>query len=363
MLAERLRFSEISNQQKLKIVVDVDGVLDDVSLMIIKSFNKRFGTNYQLKDLDDWDATYNWAKKQGLSDKDAMTLHRSYWYESPKIHRNALSVPGAFSLMKRLSQSPLVDLNILTSRHGKEFEDVTYLHFAEDLPFIDRKIIGFDNKVEEIAEINPDICIEDSPKDAEEIIRNTKAYVIMVPYPYNYGKFKHERLLEYDKDEFNFNNLPTLWPIYRLFKKQGLFYEEDSEARKKTILEEFRTGVKEQGPSTFLNNFYLWFPGGRYTKDDDIGRLMKDKEMLFRDSDTGDAKIITYGEVADEIKNSLIKTGHAEVKAFEFAMAFLMPDGPKKKIKREEGISIFEDVWVDLRLRGYSQEFLKRLTI
>lgn len=223
MLAERLQIREVSSQSKLKISLDIDGVLTDVDLMVIKLFNKRFRTSYGLKDLDDWNVVSYWAKKQGLSDKDATALLNSYWYETPEIHRNALIMPGAFCLAKQLSESPLVDLYIRTSRHEKDFGKPTRLWFDENLPFIDHQKIVFDNKVEEIIKINPDIHIEDSPKDAEEIIKKTKAFVIMVPFPYNYGKFKHERLLEYDPEEINLNFMPTLWPIYRLFKEQRLF--------------------------------------------------------------------------------------------------------------------------------------------
>lgn len=222
MLAERLRVPEISNSSKIKICFDIDGVLTKVDSIIIDLFNKKFKTNYQLKDLDDWNATYNWAKKEGMPDDKAMALHRSYWYETPQIHRNALMVPGAASLIKRLSESPLIDLYIRTSRHKKEFGGITYSWFDENLPFIDHKIIAFDNKIEEILRINPDIHIEDSPKDAERILEGTKAYVIMVPYAYNYGKFQHERLIEYDPGEFNLSSMPTLWPIYRLFRKVGI---------------------------------------------------------------------------------------------------------------------------------------------
>lgn len=223
MLAERVRFSEVSSQSKLKITLDIDGVLTDVDVAIINLFNKRFGTNYQLKDVDSWSAIYNWARKEGLPDDEATALQNSYWYETPAIHRNALMVPGAFSLVRQLSKSPLVDLYIRTSRHEKDFGRPTHLWFDENLPFINHQIIGFDNKVEEVLRINPDIHIEDSAKDAETIIENTRAFVILVPYPYNYGKFKHERLLEYDPEEVNLNLMPTLWPIYRLFRKQRLF--------------------------------------------------------------------------------------------------------------------------------------------
>ncbi len=223
MLAERLQIKEVSSQSKLKITLDTDGVLTDVDLIIIKLFNKKFGTNYQLKDLIDWNIVYKWAKKEGLSDEKATALQSSYWYETPEIHRNARIMSGAFSLARKLSESPLVDLHIRTSRQEDKFKEPTRLWFNENLPFIDHKIITVGNKVDEIIKINPDIHIEDSPKDAETIINNTKAYVIMVPYAYNYGKFKHERVLEYDPEEVNLNFLPTLWPIYRLFERNNLF--------------------------------------------------------------------------------------------------------------------------------------------
>lgn len=222
MLAERLRISEISSQSKVKIVVDIDGVMVSVDPIVIGLFNKKFGTDHRLKDITDWNIIFKWAKDEGLLDHEASDLENSYWYETPNIHRNALLMPGAYSLMKRLSESPLVDLNICTSRFGKNFKEATYLNFRENFPFINHRRISFGEKISEIVKIDPDICIEDSVSNAERIVEYTKSSVILVPHPYNYGKIKHERILEYNPEEVDLNNLPTLWPIYRLFRDVGI---------------------------------------------------------------------------------------------------------------------------------------------
>ncbi len=222
MLAERLKIPEIIDGSKIKICLDVDGVIACPTVTVVRIFNEIFETNYKISDVVDWNSTLNWAKALGMTDEGANKLHRYLWFDTPSIHKQYPTIPGAVSLLRRLSESPLVDLNIRSSRL-KTIQEVTFSYFDEVMPFIGRERIVVTNKVDEIIRINPDICVEDSPKDAEKILESTKAYVVMVPYAYNYGKFKHERLIEYDSEEVNLNSMPTLWPVYQLFKNVGIF--------------------------------------------------------------------------------------------------------------------------------------------
>ncbi|MFX0010600.1 MAG: hypothetical protein ACFE9R_09815, partial [Candidatus Hermodarchaeota archaeon] len=44
----------------MKIAIDIDGVLLDIIVEYCKIYNKRFGTNYQKKDIRNWDFFKDW---------------------------------------------------------------------------------------------------------------------------------------------------------------------------------------------------------------------------------------------------------------------------------------------------------------
>lgn len=224
MLAERLKIPEIANSYKIKITSDVDGVVTCPAVVVLKYINRRFGTDYKIGDIGDWNSTLYWAKDQGMSDAEALAIHRFFWYESPDlVHRHAPAVPGAVSLIRKLTKSPRIELTFPSARPSLEFEATTYSWFGEFMPFVKPEQISLGEKIKKIKEIKPLFHLEDSVDDAIKIVENTEIRVILVPYAYNYGKLKHERIFEYDPEEVNLNFMPTLWPIYRLFKELKLF--------------------------------------------------------------------------------------------------------------------------------------------
>jgi hypothetical protein len=143
--------------------------------------------------------------------------------------------------------------------------------------------------------------------------------------------------------------------------------EKDKFQGKAAILSEFRSVVTKKskyGPQWELNNICGWFPGGFYTSEFDRGRIIKDKEIIYKDSNTGEIKKITCGDLVGEVKDALIATGHTIEEGTEVGVNLLRISLNTRKGRAifKGYVKVIEDVWVHLRLKGFSDDFLKDMT-
>jgi len=163
----------------MKIAIDIDGVLLDIIIVYCEIYNKRYGTNYQKKDITKWDFFKDW----NITEEEAFNI----FYE---IYADSMSVPfideNAPKIMKRLNErydvdivsarlpeyrSSIVDkLNFHNIREGIQYTELILLHHKP-----------YDIKLKQ----NYDIYIDDNPNLVEPIKKLKDRTLLLFDQPWN----------------------------------------------------------------------------------------------------------------------------------------------------------------------------------
>ena len=163
----------------MKIAIDIDGVILDIIRTYCEIYNKRYGTNYQKKDITTWDFFKDW----NITEEEAFKI----FYE---IYADSRNVPfiddDAPKIMKKLNER--YDLDIVSARlpqyrssiidklesHGvKEGIQYTELILLHHRPY--------DIKLKE----NYDLYVDDNPNLVEPIKMMKSRMLLLFDQPWN----------------------------------------------------------------------------------------------------------------------------------------------------------------------------------
>ena len=158
---------------KLRIAVDLDGVLAESMLVWCELANKEFGTRFRMEDLDSWSS---W-KRFAISKDDFYRILDESWDEWRKIP------PTEPELAEKVAQvGKFGDLDIVTGRSKKtvdaarswvDDQKVRYRRFVRVLGWRDKILLDYD------------VYIDDAPDLMPLISRSPTSWGVLYERPWN----------------------------------------------------------------------------------------------------------------------------------------------------------------------------------
>lgn len=158
---------------KLKIAVDLDGVLAESMLVWCERANKEFGTQLGMDDLDSWSS---W-KKLPISKEDFYRILDESWDDWRVIPPTEPQIAEKVALVEKFG-----DLDIVTGRSKRTVEaarswvdsqKVRYRRFVRVLGWRDKIFLDYD------------VYIDDAPDLMPLISRSPRAWGILYERPWN----------------------------------------------------------------------------------------------------------------------------------------------------------------------------------
>lgn len=158
---------------RLRIAVDLDGVLAESMLVWCERANKEFGTNLKFEDLDTWSS---W-KKFAISKDDFYRILDESWEDWKQVPPTE---PGLASKVARIASFGDVDLVTGRSRNTEdaarswvENQRIRYRHFVRVAGWRDKPVLNYD------------VYIDDAPDLMELISHAPGSWAILYDRPWN----------------------------------------------------------------------------------------------------------------------------------------------------------------------------------
>ncbi len=191
--------------RKIKIGLDVDGVLAMSVEPVVERFNKDFKTSYKPKDFTGWNSVAGWVVKQGLTQEKAIEYEHFLWTDPEILFKSPPGI-GTKEFIKAVIKNK-IDFYVITSRIPS-LRDSTISWFGKNLPLVSKEKIYINQnslvsgdvfKKETIGKLEISLHIDDSPEHSKAIVEETSASVILLSYPNLDNNYKHSKLFRLSK--------------------------------------------------------------------------------------------------------------------------------------------------------------------
>ena len=158
---------------KLKIAVDLDGVLAESMLVWCERANKEFGTRLKMEDLDSW----SWWKRSPISKDDFYRILDESWDEWLEIPPTEPEIAEKVARIEKFG-----DVDIVTGRSKRTVEaarswvsnqKVRYRRFVRVLGWRDKVFLDYD------------VYVDDAPDLMPLISRSPRAWAVLYERPWN----------------------------------------------------------------------------------------------------------------------------------------------------------------------------------
>jgi 5'(3')-deoxyribonucleotidase len=160
---------------KLKIAVDLDGVLAESMIVWCERANKEFGTRFRMEDLDSW----SWWKRSPISKDDFYRILDESWDDWQEIPPTEPEIAEKVARIEKFGA-----LDIVTGRSKRTLEaarswvdsqKVRYRRFVRVLGWRDKILLDYD------------VYIDDAPDLMPLISRSPAAWGVLYERPWNRG--------------------------------------------------------------------------------------------------------------------------------------------------------------------------------
>lgn len=158
---------------KLKIAVDLDGVLAESMLVWCKRANKEFGTRLKMEEIDSW----SWWKKTSISKDDFYRILDESWERWKEIPPTEPKIAEKVARIEKFG-----DLDIVTGRSKRTVEaardwvdnqKIRYRRFV--------RVLGWRDKIF----LNYDVYIDDAPDLMPLISQSPTSWAVLYERPWN----------------------------------------------------------------------------------------------------------------------------------------------------------------------------------
>ena len=158
---------------KLKIAVDLDGVLAESMIVWCERANKEFGTRFRMEELDSW----SWWKRSPISKDDFYRILDESWDDWQEIPPTEPDIAEKVARIEKFG-----DLDIVTGRSRRTVEParswvdsqkVRYRRFVRVLGWRDKILLDYD------------VYIDDAPDLMPLISRSPTAWGLLYERPWN----------------------------------------------------------------------------------------------------------------------------------------------------------------------------------
>jgi 5'(3')-deoxyribonucleotidase len=158
---------------KLKIAVDLDGVLAESMLVWCKRVNEEFGTHLKMEDLDSWSS---W-KKFSISKDDFYRILDETWDKWPEIPPTEPDIAEKVARIKNFGELDIVTGRskgtVEAARSWVDNQKVLYQRFVRVLGWRDKILLDYD------------VYIDDAPDLMPLISRSPKSWGVLYERPWN----------------------------------------------------------------------------------------------------------------------------------------------------------------------------------
>ena len=169
---------------KLKIAVDLDGVLAESMLVWCERANKELGTHLRMEDIDSW----SWWKRTLVSKDDFYRILDESWDEWSAIPPTEPDIAAKVSRIEKFG-----DLDIVTGRSKRTVEAARSWVDSQKIPyrrFV--RVLGWRDKIF----LNYNVYIDDAPDLMPLISQNPTAWGILYERPWNRSVEKMPKVLK-----------------------------------------------------------------------------------------------------------------------------------------------------------------------
>lgn len=180
----------------MKIAIDIDGVLLDIIVRYCEIYNKRYGTNYQKKDITNWEFFKDW----NISEEIAFKI----FYE---IYADSKNVPfiddNAPKIMKKLNER--YDVDIVSARlpeyRSSIVNKLNFHDVREGIQYVELILLHhkpYNIKLKQ----NYDVYVDDNPNLVEPIKQLKNRFLLLYDQPWNQESVCEENVYRvYDWNE------------------------------------------------------------------------------------------------------------------------------------------------------------------
>jgi uncharacterized HAD superfamily protein len=198
--------------------IDIDAVTQATYFLALNNVSHALGKVIHREDLRTYWELANIAKRNGMDPDRAMAFAKDAW-NNDYVYQNAPVMPGITTFLQLLNEAS-VPHKFISSR-PVDFKKTTRKFFKNEFPWekpgdiILGRREGMDGglfKACMINKYNIALHIEDAIEEAEVIVRETNAHVLIVPQPWNdEERFEHPRI-KYLGSSAESNGT---WPVLR----------------------------------------------------------------------------------------------------------------------------------------------------
>lgn len=167
----------------IKVALDVEGVLADITTPVVKMYNEMNGTGWSFDDIKDWG-----FKSINANVHEILSLFNVVWTQ----RYNEIKYWGDSPLINTLGR--MLDLHIVTSRVGVDSQLKYFLksNGLGDLPLV------IHAPTSEKTDMEYQLYIDDSPILAAEVAKTDSRAILLVDRPWNRDVEQHKRILRVD---------------------------------------------------------------------------------------------------------------------------------------------------------------------
>lgn len=186
--------------KEIVVTADIDGVDVETHDKARQWFNEVHQTGYEALQFTEAYIMVQWAKELGIKNYKEYIIGL---FNGQEVMTNALPVSGSLQLHGFLNHE---NINIpRVSARPDYTRDFTLTWYKKWMPWVNEKDIYMDAgkeinpwfKVQTIKDLGAKYHLEDYPDDAEKIVANTPAAVILVPQVWNKDYYPtHERIIK-----------------------------------------------------------------------------------------------------------------------------------------------------------------------
>lgn len=169
--------------KKLKVGVDIDGVLIDMDPKTFLNFAKeKFGwkVNYEV-----FRQTHSWKKATGVESSDVFTPVLRAYFE--QVENSQHPIEGAHDALRKISEQ--AEIHIITARF-ELIRDITeeYLQkFLPDVSYNELHTENWENKAGKVKDLDLDYYVDDSMTEISIILEDTSLRTQIIPFPGFHG--------------------------------------------------------------------------------------------------------------------------------------------------------------------------------
>ena len=163
----------VSSRDRLRIAVDLDGVLAESMLVWCERANKEFGTSFRIEDLDSW----SWWRTSAISRDDFYRILDECWEDWEEIPPTEPGIAGKVQRVWKFGE-----LDVVTGRSRRteeaarlwiEHQKVRYNRFVRVSGWRDKLCLDYD------------VYIDDAPDLMPLISRKPGAWAVLYDRPWN----------------------------------------------------------------------------------------------------------------------------------------------------------------------------------